>query len=161
MNWTTLEFCHDAAMRKMVVVRENVRGKFTYIRVKFVSGAVKTEDQGTIVMRFRDNLEITQKGSWRIGKLSVLIYGGGGRGGGGGGHCGWWTVVEKEKGWGDDCVVDLPGVNLSKSNMLEEKAESATRGWKRNQCLPTGIATGDHRTQPICLRRGWGEMGKD
>ena len=38
--------------------KDDARCRLTYIRVKLISGSVKTKDQGTIVARFGDNLVV-------------------------------------------------------------------------------------------------------
>jgi len=53
-----------------------VEGGFTYIRIEFVPGPVKTEDEGTIVMRFGNDFKVAlslREIGWRFGELSVGI----------------------------------------------------------------------------------------
>ena len=72
-----MEFCHDAVVRE-VVIGEHVEGRVTYIRVKFVPCPVKTEDQGTIVVRFGNDFKVALslgEIGWRFSKLPVGIEG--------------------------------------------------------------------------------------
>lgn len=61
-----------------MVIGEHVGGKVTYIRVEFIPGPVKTEDQGTIVVRFGNDFKVPLglgEVGWRFSKLPVGIEG--------------------------------------------------------------------------------------
>ena len=51
---------------------------FTYVSVEFVSGSVKTKDQGAITVRFRNDSIVPltlQERRWGFGELSVSVGG--------------------------------------------------------------------------------------
>ena len=60
------------------MIGEHVEGRVTYIRVEFVPGPVKTEDQGTIVVRFGNDFKVVVslgESGWRFCEFPVGVEG--------------------------------------------------------------------------------------